>query len=113
MLDIQAELGETDDPHEAELAEQHQFFDTHIGPWMTRFFRDMQQATSASFYRAVGQLGEQFIDTDQQYLDMVERGVLAAQYVSSCQIQTEDALLLVPAGVDADHPAPAVVPHRA
>jgi hypothetical protein len=32
-----------------------------------------------------------------EYLDMVERGVVAAQYVSSWQIQAEDALLLVPA----------------
>ena len=55
------------------LASQAAFFETHIGPWMTRFFRDMQQASSARFYRAVGQLGEQFIDTDQRYLDMVER----------------------------------------
>lgn len=55
------------------LESQAAFFNTHIGPWMARFFRDMQQATSARFYRAVGQLGEQFIETDQQYLDMVER----------------------------------------
>jgi TorA maturation chaperone TorD len=40
---------------------------------MARFFRDMQEAASARFYRAVGQLGEQFINTDQRYLDMVER----------------------------------------
>jgi TorA maturation chaperone TorD len=32
----------------------------------------MQQAPSAHFYRAVGQLGEQFIDTDQRYLEMVD-----------------------------------------
>ncbi len=55
------------------LESQAAFFDTHIGPWMARFFRDLQQATTARFYRAVGQLGEQFIDTDQRYLDMVER----------------------------------------
>lgn len=55
------------------LESQAAFFDTHIGPWMPRFFRDMQQASSARFYRAVGQLGEQFIETDQRYLDMVER----------------------------------------
>ncbi len=32
-----------------------------------------------------------------EYLDMVERGVVAAQYVSSWQIRPEDAVLLVPA----------------
>ena len=52
---------------------QAKFFEAHIGPWMADFFRDMQEAASARFYRAVGQLGEQFIETDQRYLEMVER----------------------------------------
>ena len=55
------------------LETQAQFFENHIGSWMARFFRDMQQAPSARFYRAVGQLGEQFINTDQRYLEMVDR----------------------------------------
>ena len=55
------------------LQTQARFFHDHIGPWMARFFREMQAATSARFYRAVGQLGEQFIETDQRYLEMVER----------------------------------------
>ncbi|MGD2205353.1 MAG: AAA family ATPase [Anaerolineae bacterium] len=36
-------------------------------------------------------------DLNLEYLDMVERGVVAAQYVSSWQIRPEDAVLLVPA----------------
>jgi len=55
------------------LQTQAEFFETHIGTWMARFFRDMQESVSARFYRAVGQLGEQFIETDQRYLEMVER----------------------------------------
>jgi TorA maturation chaperone TorD len=55
------------------LQTQAEFFEAHIGPWMARFFRDMQVAKTARFYRAVGQLGEQFIEMDQRYLDMVER----------------------------------------
>jgi hypothetical protein len=35
---------------------------------MQRFFRDMQEARSASFYRAVGQLGEQFMEVEKEYL---------------------------------------------
>lgn len=57
---------------EMQLVTQAEFFEAHIGPWMARLFRDMQEATSARFYRAVGQLGEQFIETDQRYLEMVE-----------------------------------------
>jgi TorA maturation chaperone TorD len=47
---------------------QGQFFQNHIAPWMQRFFRDMQEARSASFYRAVGQLGEQFMEVEKEYL---------------------------------------------
>jgi hypothetical protein len=36
-------------------------------------------------------------DLTLEYIDMVERGVLAAQYVSSWQIRPENAVLLVPA----------------
>lgn len=71
LCEIMALLATDDDP--CSLARQATFFDTHIGPWLARFFRDMQQAGSARFYRAVGQLGEQFIETDQRYLEMVER----------------------------------------
>lgn len=39
------------------------------------------------------------IETDlgQEYVDMVERGVIAAQYVSNWQVRPEDAVLLLPA----------------
>jgi len=49
---------------------QVEFFTRHIQPWMGRFFRDLQQAEAARFYRAVGQLGEQFIEVESQYLAM-------------------------------------------
>jgi TorA maturation chaperone TorD len=35
---------------------------------LPRFFRDIQQASSASFYRAVGQLGEQFLEVEKEFL---------------------------------------------
>jgi TorA maturation chaperone TorD len=71
LCEIMALLAEDSGP--GSLESQAAFFETHIGPWMARFFRDLQEAPSASFYRAVGQLGEQFINTDQRYLEMVER----------------------------------------
>jgi hypothetical protein len=37
------------------------------------------------------------LDLGLEYVDMVERGVVAAQYVASWQIHPEDAVLLVPA----------------
>lgn len=50
----------------APLEQQHGFFVRHMEPWIGRFFRDLQQAQSARFYRAVGQLGEQFIGVESQ-----------------------------------------------
>jgi TorA maturation chaperone TorD len=50
---------------------QRKFFGDHVTPWMGQFFTDLQQAKAARFYRAVGQLGEQFIGLEKQYLAML------------------------------------------
>lgn len=50
---------------------QRKFYSDHVAPWMGRFFKDLQEAKSARFYRAVGQLGEQFIEIEKQYLSML------------------------------------------
>jgi TorA maturation chaperone TorD len=47
---------------------QREFFERHMLPWMPRFFRDLQEAKTASFYRAVGQLGEQFLEVEKEFL---------------------------------------------
>lgn len=44
------------------------FFNRHIAPWMERFFQDLQKANSATFYRAVGLLGETFINSETELL---------------------------------------------
>ena len=49
-------------------AQQTAFFCTHIHPWMIHFFRDLKQAPSAGFYRAVGSLGEIFLHMEHQHL---------------------------------------------
>lgn len=51
---------------------QARFFDQHLAPWMEQFFGDMQQAEAANFYRAVGRLGEQFMQMEKRLLDMPE-----------------------------------------
>jgi len=53
-----------------DLDRQRRFFQSHMGPWMKTFFRDLREAPSASFYRAVGQLGEQFVEFESGYLTM-------------------------------------------
>jgi TorA maturation chaperone TorD len=66
LCDVMAMIISGEEP--ATLESQAGFFDRHISPWMGRFFRDMQQSPSARFYRAVGQLGEQFIEVEKRYL---------------------------------------------
>jgi TorA maturation chaperone TorD len=64
LCDTMALLITADEP--ASLDRQHDFFARHLEPWIPRFFRDLQQAESARFYRAVGQLGELFIGVEAQ-----------------------------------------------
>jgi len=52
------------------LPRQQQFFARHLEPWVGRFFRDLQQSVAAHFYRAVGQLGEQFVEVERRAFDI-------------------------------------------
>jgi len=55
---------------EIALAEQRAFFQTHLAPWMPRFFQDMQRAPAADFYRPVGFFGESVLTFETSLLDM-------------------------------------------
>jgi TorA maturation chaperone TorD len=67
LCDVMAMISVGEDAAPFEV--QSGFFSRHIAPWMGRFFRDMQQAPSARFYRAVGQLGEQYVALEGQHLN--------------------------------------------
>jgi TorA maturation chaperone TorD len=67
LCDVMAMISSGEEAAPIEV--QSGFFARHIAPWMGRFFRDMQQAPSARFYRAVGQLGEQFVALEGQHLN--------------------------------------------
>jgi TorA maturation chaperone TorD len=67
LCDVMAMISAGEDA--APLEVQTAFFSRHIAPWMGRFFRDLQQAPSARFYRAVGQLGEQYLVLEGQHLN--------------------------------------------
>ena len=57
---------------DTESFQQRRFFIRHIHPWAEKFFREIQEAKSADFYRAVGVLGEKFIKLENQYLNIQE-----------------------------------------
>lgn len=51
---------------------QSDFFTRYVAPWAPRFFKDLQKAEAArDFYRLVGELGEQLIKSEKQYLEAV------------------------------------------
>ena len=47
------------------LAVQRGFFETHMAPWIGRFFADLEGAQAAVFYAAVGRLGRRFIEIER------------------------------------------------
>ncbi len=44
------------------------FFDRHVASWMMAFFKDLESAKSARFYRVVGSLGGCFLESEKEYL---------------------------------------------
>lgn len=53
--------------------EEHHFFARHIAPWAGHFFADLENAQSASFYRAVGAVGRLFIEIEAEAFAMETR----------------------------------------
>lgn len=53
-------------------AAQKAFFSAHLEPWAGRFFADLETASQARFYAAVGRLGRVFLALDGGYLDAIE-----------------------------------------
>ncbi len=53
-----------------DLSIQTQFFEKHMGSWCEKFFKDLETAESANFYRSVGRFGSAFMSLDKQYLSM-------------------------------------------
>ncbi|HET6460962.1 MAG TPA: molecular chaperone TorD family protein [Syntrophales bacterium] len=47
---------------------QAAFFDRHVASWMMAFFKDVESAKSARFYRVVGSLGCCFLESEKEYL---------------------------------------------
>ena len=52
------------------LATQAEFFRKHISWWMPNFFKDLQSAKRAEFYREVGQFGSCFLESEEEFLDV-------------------------------------------
>ena len=50
---------------------ERQFYARHIHPWAGKFFKELQAVESAVFYKSVGFLGQQFMQLENQYLNIL------------------------------------------
>lgn len=56
---------------ETDFETERDFYESFMGNWMKRFFNDLQETETSGFYRAVGQLGEAFLDIENRYFSMM------------------------------------------
>jgi TorA maturation chaperone TorD len=49
---------------------QSAFFEAYVASWLGRFFSDLGAAEAADFYRAVAQLGQQFLAVEERYFSL-------------------------------------------
>lgn len=54
-------------PNSQSYETQAGFFERHIASWMTAFFKDIESAKCAGFYKAVGSLGCCFLESEKEY----------------------------------------------
>ena len=52
------------------LAEQEKFFATHIGPWASHFFTDLEKAKSSVLYAALGTIGRLLMEIEETAFEM-------------------------------------------
>jgi TorA maturation chaperone TorD len=52
------------------IDQQHQFYKSHMAPWIGQFFKDLSDAKSAVFYKSVGRFGGAFIAFESEYFSM-------------------------------------------
>ena len=57
---------------DVESYQQRRFYIRHLHPWADKFFKSLQAAPSAKFYKSVGLLGQRFVDLENIYLNINE-----------------------------------------
>jgi TorA maturation chaperone TorD len=70
LLEMMAGLIEGEFGAPADLTEQRDFFDAHIGPWAGQFFADLESAKKAKFYVPVGTIGRVFMEIEATAFEM-------------------------------------------
>lgn len=55
-----------------DLAGQKTFFDTHVAPWASHFFADLEAAKASKLYASIGSIGRAFIAIETEAFRMLE-----------------------------------------
>lgn len=58
------------DADDIDESRERQFFARHIYPWAGKFFKELVATDSAEFYKSVAFLGQQFMELENQYLNI-------------------------------------------
>jgi TorA maturation chaperone TorD len=61
-------VGRFDKP--ADITTQKQFFNTHVAPWASHFFTDLEEAKNSVFYSPVGTVGKIFMSVEAEAFRM-------------------------------------------
>lgn len=59
------------EPEAFDFERQREFFQRHMEPWLGKFFEDLKAAKAARFYRAVADMGKEFMSIESQYFSML------------------------------------------
>src|SRR5229473_2070487 len=59
---------------EAPAAAEREIFETHLAPWIGRFFANLERAESASFYARVGAVGSTFVEIETKAFTLPASG---------------------------------------
>ena len=52
------------------IGPQSAFFNAHLAPWVGQFFKDLERANAASFFKPVGTLGRVFMEIEETAFQM-------------------------------------------
>ena len=50
--------------------QQRRFYIRHLQPWADKFFKSLEAASSAKFYKSVSLLGQRFVELENYYLNV-------------------------------------------
>lgn len=70
LMQMMAGLINGDFGSPADKKTQKQFFDNHIKDWASHFFKDLEKAETAQFYRPVGRIGQMFMEIEKTAFSM-------------------------------------------